>query len=54
MKSEYLQLKLHDYILYSTAAVLYFIIYLDLRRSDKKPRKQRGDNIKKTFGKLLY
>jgi hypothetical protein len=37
-------LKLHDYIFYSVAAVLYFIIYLDMRRSDKRLRKQRGDN----------
>lgn len=33
--------KMHDYIFYSIAAILYFIIYPDVRRSDKKYKKNR-------------
>ena len=36
---------MHDYIFYSIAAVLYFIIYLDVRRSDKKLKKLRRRTI---------
>ena len=32
---------MHDYIFYSIAAILYFIIYLDVRRSDKKYKRKR-------------
>jgi hypothetical protein len=31
--------KMHDYIFYSIAAILYFIIYLDLRRSEKNRKR---------------
>ena len=34
---------MHDYLFYSIAAVLYFIIFLDVRRSDKKLKKQKCD-----------
>jgi hypothetical protein len=43
MKSENLQPKMHDYLFYSIAAVLYFIIFLDVRRSDKELKKQKRD-----------
>jgi hypothetical protein len=38
--------KMHDYIFYSIAAVLYFIIYLDVRRSDNKLKKLRRSDKK--------
>ena len=38
--------KMHDYIFYSIAAVLYFVIYLDVRRSDKKLKKLRRSDMK--------
>jgi hypothetical protein len=32
---------MHDYIFYSIAAFLYFIIYLDVRRGDKKYKRKK-------------
>ena len=32
---------MHDYIFYSIAAILAFVIYLDVRRSDKKYKRKK-------------
>jgi hypothetical protein len=33
--------EMHDYIFYSIAAIIGFIIYLDVRKSDQKLKKKR-------------
>jgi|GEM_PF-1940776 len=36
---------MHDYIFYSIAAIIAFIIYLDVRRSDKKYKRKKDPTV---------